>query len=139
MLISWIKIITEPFKKLLFKLGVRFNFRDSEHSDKGVSESVNTPDETHGVYDLKVERKLVDFQKCDDLKDLFVWQINVKNSRNFAQRVLLEEKQPGEWKILKSSHRYERDDARTVLFDVTALPSEKSGDTIITYEVEVLH
>jgi len=51
---------------------------------------------------------------------------------------LLEEKLPGDWKILNSSHAYQKDDAGTILFDVIAQPSTTNANTIVTYEVEVL-
>lgn len=101
-------------------------------------QDVNHIDDESGAFALKVERQLMDYQKCDDQTDRFIWQIALKNSRNVAQRVLLEEKLPGEGRILRSSHQYKKDDDRTILFDVIARPSAAQGDTIITYEVEVI-
>lgn len=89
------------------------------------------------AFDLKVERKLTDYQKPGKKIHRFAWQISIKNSKDQPQRVLLQDTLPGEWRILKASHPYEKLDARNIQFDITAPSSAQKGETIVTYEVEV--
>ena len=138
-----LKTITDSIKKWWVKLKTWFTFHkpsespaETESRAEPANSAMSAPEDTpSGAYALKVERKL---QECHEDQKRFIWQIIVKNSNDFAQRVLLEEKLPGDWKILNSSHPYQKDDAGTILFDVIAQPSTTNANTIVTYEVEVL-
>jgi hypothetical protein len=62
------------------------------------------------------------------------WEIELRNHKDEAVRVLIEEPTGGEWTVVKSSHPATRKDASTFTFDV---PVPKRGNVKVTYTVRV--
>ncbi len=88
-------------------------------------------------FDVTVERKQTDFRKTGQNAVRYGWELKLKNGRDTAQKVELEESFPSEWRLLNASSRYDKIDARTIRFTVDAQPSSKGQDSVITYEAEV--
>jgi hypothetical protein len=63
------------------------------------------------------------------------FRIQLRNHKDSEQRVIIKENlyRWSGWEILKSSHEYEKIDARTIHFDVNV---PKDGETTVTYTVQ---
>ena len=88
-------------------------------------------------FDIVVERRLTSFSKMGDKGAKYGWEMRIKNGKDIAQRVELDEILPGEWRITKSDAKYEKVDARRIRYTVDAPPSSKGSDAVINYEAEV--
>lgn len=89
------------------------------------------------AFDVVIERRQTDFKKLGPSAVRVAWELKLKNSKESAQRVEIEETLMGDWKINRSSVKYEKMDARHVRFVVDANPSEAGADTVVSYEADV--
>lgn len=87
------------------------------------------------AFDVVGERKQTDF-KCDYDRDWMreTFEIKIRNHKKEPVTVLVKEilYRWVNWKIENASHKFEKDDARTIYFPVTVKPD---GEEVITYTV----
>lgn len=86
------------------------------------------------AFDVVCERVQTDYHRISDRVYETEWEIAVRNHKKESVKVSLIEPLFGDWKIIKSTHNYEKLDAHTVRFDVN-VPSEE--EVKITYRVRV--
>jgi len=86
------------------------------------------------AFDVVCERVQTDYHRISDRVYETEWEIAVRNHKKEGVKVSLIEPLFGDWKILKSTHNYEKLDAHTVRFDVN-VPSEE--EVKVTYRVRV--
>lgn len=85
-------------------------------------------------FDVRVDRALVDAKKVGQQVQRLRWVLSVSNSKAQPERVFLEETLSGDWKILQSSHPYEKVHAGLVRFPVE-VPAQNRVE--VSYEVEI--
>jgi hypothetical protein len=88
------------------------------------------------AFDLGVERRMVDHEQLGKNMVRYTWEVRVRNSKEEAQQVVLEERLPGDWRITKSSHAHEKVDAGLIRFTIDVPPSSKQDQLVLTYTVE---
>ena len=70
------------------------------------------------AFDIVAERKQTDFRRINRRQFETEVQVELRNRKDVAITVSVEETLPGEWNILNASHEYKKTDARTATFDV---------------------
>jgi hypothetical protein len=126
---------------------VRIYQRDRAGSAQFVGEDriEHTPkNETVGLrlgtaFDVTAERTQTDFKK---LSGTGPWQyqfesafeIRIKNAKDEAQQVVLQERIPGDWSVLEESAPHAKGNARTAVWTLE-VPAE--GETLLRYRVRV--
>lgn len=88
------------------------------------------------AFDVKIERRMLAHEKIGKNLLRYTWEILVRNSKDEAQRVFLEETLQGDWRITESSQKYEQLDARHVRFALDVPPSSQQDQFVLTYSVE---
>jgi len=91
------------------------------------------------AFDVTADKKQTDFKKLPNPSKgaaMFesAYEIVVKNAKKEAVTVTVQEPIPGDWKILKSSHAYEKAASNTAVWRID-VPAE--GKTTLTYRVQV--
>jgi len=86
------------------------------------------------AFDVVCERVQTDYHRISDRVYETEWEIAVRNHKKESVKVSLIEPLFGDWKILKSTHNYEKLDVHTLRFDVS-VPSEE--EVKVTYRVRV--
>ncbi len=85
-------------------------------------------------FDVVAERRQMQWQSLGSCGSESDWQIDIRNHKDEAATVLLEEPTAGEWSIVQSSHPATRRDAHMFTFEVNV---PKGGTTKVTYKVRV--
>ena len=88
------------------------------------------------AFDVVGERKQTDFRREDHRKTIWEsFEIRIRNHKEEAVEVIVKENlyRWVNWEIEKSSHDFEKQDARTVHFP---LKIEKDGEVVLTYTVK---
>ena len=101
-----------------------------EHTPTGESVRLKTGE----AFDVVAERAQTDFRQVTRGRYETAWEITLRNHKKSSVRVGVVEPLSGSWKILDSSHPYQKMDAFTVRFDVD-VPAD--GETKVRYRVEV--
>jgi hypothetical protein len=104
-----------------------------EHTAKGEEVRLTMGE----AFDVKIERRLAKAEKIGKTRFVLAWEIRVRNGKDKAQDLLLQEHFPGAWKIVTASHEYKRLDARTAQFALSVPPTGKGEEFLVTYEVEI--
>jgi hypothetical protein len=86
------------------------------------------------AFDVVAERKQMEWAALGSCGSESDWEIELRNHKDEAVRVQIEEPTGGEWTIVKSSHPATRKDASTFTFDV---PVAKRANVKVTYKVRV--
>ena len=75
--------------------------------------------------DILAERKQIDWRKpSSDLLEVF-WEIILRNHKDEAIWIKIIESIPGDWEVMESTHHWEKLDASTLLFDLSAAPKSE--------------
>ena len=72
------------------------------------------------------------FRKVSPKQHESAWKITLKNRKKEDVVVDVVESMPVNWRILKSSHPYQKTDAFTVRFSI---PVPRDGEAVCTYRV----
>jgi hypothetical protein len=86
------------------------------------------------AFDVVGDRKQMDWRPISHCGSESTWEIELRNHKDEAVRVLVYEPIGGEWEIVQSSHKHKRQDAHTFTFDV---PVPANGKTKVTYRARV--
>lgn len=86
------------------------------------------------AFDVVADRKQVSWSALGNCNSESAWSIELRNHKDEDVRVEVREPAGGDWKIVRSSHPAERDDAQAFHFDVSV---PKRGKTELTYTVRV--
>jgi len=85
-------------------------------------------------FDVVGDRKQTDFKDISSCIDETAWEISLRNHKDTADEILVNEPIEGDWQVLSSSMPYEKKDAHTFTF-TAKVPAR--GETKITYRVRV--
>jgi hypothetical protein len=86
------------------------------------------------AFDVVADRKQMKWSALGDCSSESAWSVELRNHKDEDVRVEVREPAGGDWQIVNSSHRAEKDDATSFHFDV---PVPKNGKTQLTYTVRV--
>lgn len=87
------------------------------------------------AFDLGIERRMLSHEQTGKNTATYTWEIKIRNSKDEAQQVLLEDAVQGDWRITRTSHDYEKIDARRVRFTLDVPPSAVQDQLVLTYSV----
>jgi hypothetical protein len=85
-------------------------------------------------FDVVGDRKQTDFKAISSCIDETAWEISLRNHKDVADEILVNEPIEGDWEILSSSQPYDKKDAHTFTF-TAKVPAR--AETKITYRVRV--
>lgn len=83
-------------------------------------------------FDVKGERKRLEYKKTSSRSSEETVRVTIKNHKETAAQVSIIERFWGDWKIEKSSHRFDKPDAQTAEFPVDVAAE---GETAVVYTV----
>lgn len=86
------------------------------------------------AFDVVAERKQTDFRRLSDRLFESEYEITIRNQKDSAITVEVNEPVGGDWEMLRSTHEPEKTSAFSVRFRV---PVEKEGTSVLRYRVRV--
>jgi hypothetical protein len=86
------------------------------------------------AFDVIGDRKQMEWRPFGHCVSESSWEIELRNHKHDAVRVLVSEPIGGDWEVLSSSHKHKKEDAHTFTFDV---PVPAHGKTQVTYRTRV--
>lgn len=86
------------------------------------------------AFDITAERKQTAFRRIADNVTESAWRIELRNAREEAVVVRIEEPMPGDWEMLRESHPHAKDTARLAAWNVS-VPA--GGKAVLEYAVRV--
>jgi hypothetical protein len=86
------------------------------------------------AFDVVADRKQMEWRALGNCSSESVWTIALRNHKDEAVRVAVEEPANGDWEVVSSSHPATKEDARTLVFKVD-VPSR--GETKVSYRIRV--
>ncbi len=86
------------------------------------------------AFDITAERRQTGYRKIADNVSESSWRIDLRNAKDEAVSVKIQEPLPGEWEIVQESQKHDKDSARSASWDV-AVP--QGGAAILEYTVRV--
>jgi hypothetical protein len=86
------------------------------------------------AFDVVGDRKQMEWRPIGYCGSESTWEIELRNHKDEAVRVLVYEPIGGDWEIVKSSHKHKKEDAHTFTFDV---PVPANGKSKVTYGARV--
>lgn len=84
------------------------------------------------AFDVKGERRRVDFQKVGNRSQRESIEIKVRNHKDEDVEVVVVEHLGGDWTLEAQSHPHRDKDAHTIEF---VIPVSADGETVVTYTV----
>lgn len=88
-------------------------------------------------FDVTVERVQTAFKRLGKTSYQVDWAINIKNGRETQQELRLEDSFPGQWKVLKASHKLTRLNQGTLQCKLMVPPTRDGKPMTVTYTVQV--
>jgi hypothetical protein len=89
---------------------------------------------TGNAFDVVGERIQKDWRKVASHLYEVEWEILLRNHKTEAQTVTVIEPVPGDWQVLRSTHRFEKVEAHTLKYQI---PVPAEGAATLTYRVRI--
>jgi hypothetical protein len=86
------------------------------------------------AFDVVADRKQTDWKPLGTCVSESAWEIDIRNHKDTAESVEIDEPMDGDWTILSSSHTPQKKDQQTMVFDVKVAAK---GETKVTWRVRV--
>jgi hypothetical protein len=86
------------------------------------------------AFDVVADRKQMEWRALGSCSSESTWAIALRNHKDDAVKVDVEEPANGDWEVVSSSHPARKEDARTLVFSVD-VPSR--GETKVSYRIRV--
>ncbi len=86
------------------------------------------------AFDIKAERKQVDWRKLRAHMYEVEWQINIRNHKKEDITVIAQEPLPGDWEIIETSFPYKKIASQTVHFSI---PVKADSESILIYKARI--
>lgn len=86
------------------------------------------------AFDITAERKQTGYRKIADNVIESTWRIELRNAKDEAVTVKVQEPMPGDWEMIQESHKHSKESARVASWNV-AVPA--GGSTALEYTVRV--
>jgi len=84
------------------------------------------------AFDISAEEKVVDYTKISTQVEERKYEIALRNHKKEDVTIKVEKKLYGDWTITQSSHKYNKKDANTIVFDV---PVKSGGKEAVAFTV----
>ncbi|MBA4356461.1 MAG: hypothetical protein C0405_01910, partial [Desulfovibrio sp.] len=85
------------------------------------------------VFDITVERVVVEFEKTGKSSYKGTWELRLKNAKKESQRVVLQELLPGNWKIQNASQKWAKPSSGVLEFAVEVPASADQEPHLVRY------
>ena len=86
------------------------------------------------AFDITAERKQTNYRKIADSVSESSWRIELRNAKDEAVVVKVQEPMPGDWEMVQESQKHTKESARVASWNV-AVPA--GGTTVLEYAVRV--
>ncbi|NJD34439.1 MAG: DUF4139 domain-containing protein [Betaproteobacteria bacterium] len=86
------------------------------------------------AFDITAERKQTSFRKIADNVIESAWRIELRNAKDEAVTVKVQEPMPGDWEMVQESQKHTKESARVASWNVVVPPGDKS---VLDYTVRV--
>jgi hypothetical protein len=86
------------------------------------------------AFDITAERRQTAYRKIADNVIESAWRIELRNAKDEAVTVKVQEPLPGDWEMLQESHRHSKESARVASWNV-AVPA--GGSAVLDYGIRV--
>ncbi len=88
------------------------------------------------AFDLVAERTQTDYRRVADNVHESGFRIALRNRKEEAVTIEVSERAGGDWRVLESSHPYEKRSATELVFE---LPVPAGGETVLSYRLQVTY
>ncbi|MDO8346274.1 MAG: DUF4139 domain-containing protein [Rugosibacter sp.] len=86
------------------------------------------------AFDITAERKQTSYRKVADNVIESAWRIELRNAKDEAVSVRVQEPLPGDWEMLQESHKHSKESARVASW-IIAVPA--NGSAVLDYSIRV--
>ncbi|WP_310449883.1 DUF4139 domain-containing protein [Sulfuritalea sp.] len=86
------------------------------------------------AFDITAERRQTGYRRIADNVSETAWRIELRNAKDEAVTVRVQEPLPGDWEMLQQSHPHSKESARVAVWNI-AVPA--GGTTLLEYTVRV--
>lgn len=86
------------------------------------------------AFDVVGERRQTQFQRISKTVSEVAWEISLRNHKDEAVTVRVNEPMAGDWEVLSASHQHKKPDAHTLRFEV---PIPEDSEVKVSYRVRV--
>ena len=86
------------------------------------------------AFDITAERKQTNYKRIADSVSESAWRIELRNAKDEAVTVRVQEPMPGDWEMVQESQKHSKDSARVASWNVTVPPGDKA---VLDYTVRV--
>ncbi|TRZ90121.1 MAG: DUF4139 domain-containing protein [Rhodocyclaceae bacterium] len=86
------------------------------------------------AFDITAERKQTSYRKIADNVSESAWRIELRNAKDEAVSVKVQEPMPGDWEMVQESQKHTNESARVASWSV---PVPADGTTVLEYAVRV--
>jgi hypothetical protein len=86
------------------------------------------------AFDITAERKQTNYKRIADNQTESSWRIEIRNAKDEAATVKVQEPLPGDWEMVSESQKHTKESARVASWNV-AVPA--GGTTVLDYTVRV--
>lgn len=86
------------------------------------------------AFDITAERRQTNYKRIADNVSESSWRIELRNAKDEAVTVRVQEPLPGDWEMLQQSHPHSKESARVAAWNI-AVPA--GGTTLLEYTVRV--
>ena len=86
------------------------------------------------AFDISAERKQTNFKRIADNVSESSWRVELRNAKDEAVSVKVQEPLPGDWEMLQESHKHSKESARVASWTVS-VPA--GGSAVLDYTVRV--
>ncbi len=86
------------------------------------------------AFDITAERKQTGYKRIADNQTESSWRIELRNAKDEAVTVRVQEPMPGDWEMIQESQKHTKDSARIASWQVSVPPGEKA---LLDYTVRV--
>ena len=86
------------------------------------------------AFDITAERKQTNYKRIADNQTESSWRIEIRNAKDEAATVKVQEPLPGDWEMVSESQKHTKESARVASWNV-AVPA--GGNTVLDYTVRV--
>lgn len=86
------------------------------------------------AFDITAERKQTSYKRLADNASESSWRIELRNAKDEAVSVKLQEPMPGDWEMVQESHKHSKESARVAAWTVSVPPGSSS---LLEYTVRV--
>ena len=86
------------------------------------------------AFDITAERKQTNYKRIADNATESAWRIEIRNAKDEAVTVKVQEPMPGDWEMVQESQKHSKESARVAAWNVVVPPG---GTAVLDYTVRV--